>query len=152
MGAAAVPIFVAATAVSVGASIMGGIAANNAAKAEARNLEEQGRLAQEEHNREAARRAEEVRKFHRTQSLAFLKNGVTLAGSPLLVLDETMTQGQEEVNAISKSGDAQRTLYNQRAAQTVNSGRAALIGGIGQAAGSAASSYAVGREAGIFKA
>lgn len=142
--------FIALAAVSATTSVIGGISANNAAKREAALQQEQGRLAQEEANREAARHAQDVRRFSRTQSLAFLRNGVTLAGSPLLVAEDTLTQGQEEVNSIVESGNAQRTLYNQRASATRNSGRAALVGGIGQAAGTVASSYAVGRSAGLF--
>lgn len=148
MAAAAVPIFIAATVASAGASIIGGIQANNAAKREASALQEQGRLAQEESLREAQLHADDVRRFHRSQSVAFTKNGVSLAGSPLLVLDETVSRGQEEVDSIVKSGNAQQNLYNQNAQQAKNKGRAALISGFASAAGSVAQMGG----SGLFKA
>lgn len=146
----AAPIFLAATAISAVSSIAGGVSANSAARREGALLDEQGRLSQEESDREAQLHADDVRRFSKTQSLAFLKNGVTLAGSPLLTVQDSVARGQEEVDSISKSGAAQRTLYNQRAEITRNQGRAALIGGIGQAAGTAASGYATGKKAGLF--
>lgn len=118
------------TLVSAGASIAGGISANRAANREASALEEQGRIAREEANREAQLHAADVRRFQRTQAVAFTKNGVTLAGSPLLVLDDTVARGQEEVDSIVRSGDAQGRLYNQNASQARSKGRSALLGGI----------------------
>lgn len=133
--------FLIATAVSAGSSIMGGISANKAAKQEAGFLQEQGRIAQQEADREAALHAEDVRKFQRNQAVAFTKNGVSLAGSPLLVLDETTSKGQEEVDSIVRSGAAERTLYNQRGVMAKNQGRAALIGGFAQGFSTAASGF-----------
>lgn len=135
MAAAAAPIAIALAAVAGGSAIYGGYQAKQSAKREASAMEAEGQLLQEEANREAGSHARDVRRFAANQSLSFLANGVTLAGSPLLVLDDTYTQGQEEVNAIVKSGNAKRNLYNQRASITRNQGRAALISGIGQAAG-----------------
>lgn len=143
--------FIAAAAIGAGGQIYSGYAANQAAKREASLLEEQGVLAQEEADREAASHAEDVRKFSRTQALAFLKNGVTLSGSPLLVLDETLTKGQEEADSIAKSGAAQRNLYNKRAYNERSEGRAKLIGGIMGGASSFGTSYATGSRAGIIK-
>lgn len=150
--AAAIPAAVIAlTAVSAGASIYGGIQANSASKKEAGLLREQGAIAQSEADSEAASHARDVRRFAADQSLAFLSNGVTLAGSPLLVLDDTITQGQKEVDSITRSGNAQRSLFNQRADITRNQGRAALIGGLGQAAGTVATTSVYGKQAGLWK-
>lgn len=141
---------IAAAVVSAGASVAGGISANNAAKREAGLLNDQAGLAQNEAQAEAQRRANEVRKFQRTQKLAFLKNGVTLEGSPLLVLDDTIREGQQEVDAIVNRGTATARYYRESAAITKNKGRAALIGGIGSAASSMIGAYGVGKTAGMF--
>lgn len=126
-------------AVSAGASVLGGVSAYRESKKEASALEEQGLLEQQESLREAQLHADDVRRFHRTQAVAFTKNGVSLAGSPLLVLDDTVSRGQEEVDSIARSGDAARRLRNQQASKTRNQGRASLIGSIGQAAGTVVS-------------
>lgn len=148
MGIAAVAA--AATVVSAGASIAGGIAANKAAKKEASALNDQAAVTQVEAQAEAERRAIEIRKFEGKQKLAFLKNGVTLEGSPLLVLDETMREGQKEVDSIMRQGNAQANYARQNAAITRNKGRAALIGGIGNAAGSLINGYGIADQAGLF--
>lgn len=60
--------------------------------------------------------------------MAFLKSGVTLEGSPLLVLEETRREGAEEVAAIRAGGESRaKTLRAQ--------GRSALIGGFLSGAG-----------------
>lgn len=141
---------IAAAVVSAGASIAGGISADKASKKEANLLNDQASLAESESLAEANRRATEVRQFQRRQKLSFLKNGVTLEGSPLLVLDETLRSGQEEVDAIVRRGGAQAKYYRESAAQARNKGRAALIGGIGSAASTAVGAYGIGKSAGMF--
>lgn len=145
-----VEVLVASAIISAGASIAGGMAADKAAKKEANLLNDQGDLAQTEANKEAARRADEVRVFQKRQKLAFLKNGVTLEGSPLLILDETLRKGQEEVDAVSNRGAAQADYYRRSAEITKSKGRAALIGGFGGAASTAVSAYGIGKGAGMF--
>ncbi len=140
----------AAVVVGAGSSIAGGISADKASKKEANALNDQGALAQSEAEAEARRRATEVRQFQRRQKLAFLKNGVTLEGSPLLVLDETIATGQEEVDAIMRRGTAQAKYYRESAAITRSKGRAALIGGIGGAASTVIGGYGIGQSAGLF--
>lgn len=146
----AAPVFLISTAISAASSIMGGLSANRAAKQEAGLMEEQGGLAQEEADREAALHARDVKRFRSQQAVAFTKNGVSLAGSPLLVLEDTRATGQEEVDSIVKSGAAERTLYNQRATITRGQGRAALIGGIGQGFSTVAGGVSTGKKAGLF--
>jgi len=145
-----VPLLVLGTAVTAGASIYGGIQANKAAQQESALLAEQGRIAQEQADEEAKSHAQDVRRFAAGQSLSFLANGVSLAGSPLLVLDDTYKQGQKEVDAIVKSGKSQASLYTQRANITANEGRASLIGGVASGVGSVTSSAIAGRKAGIW--
>jgi len=131
MALAAAIIF---TVISAAATITQGFQQKGAFDAEANLLEDQGRLQAEESQAEAQRVANNRRKFRKRQKLAFLKNGVTLAGSPLLVLEETIRESQEEVNAIARRGTAQAKLRFQQAAIKRSTGRAAVIGGFGSAA------------------
>ena len=139
-----------AMALGAGGQVYSGYQANMSAKREAGLMEDQARVAQAEAQSEAERRANEVRKFSKKQALAFMKSGVSLDGSPLLTIDETVTEGQKEVDAISKAGDAKANLSNQRAAITKNEGRAAFVSGILGAGGSAGSSYMSVKNAGLF--
>ncbi len=144
------PVSATLIAVAVGGKLYSGYQANQSAKREASALEAQGEMAQAEADREAAAHANDVRKFARVQTLSFLKNGVTLEGSPLLVLDETITQGQEEVNSIVKSGAAQRTLFNRKAGITRSEGRAKMISSITDSAGMVGSAGLTSANKGTF--
>lgn len=119
---------------AAGLSVAGGFAARDAAKAEASALETQAHLARSEAAAEAERKAIETRKFKARQALAYLKSGVSLIGSPLLLLEETRVEGLRESEAIRKRGAAQSNLYRAQASATRNKGRAALIGGVAQGA------------------
>ena len=141
---------IAFTLISATSKIVKGIQENKAAKAEALLIEEQGALQQQEAVTEAQRQATESRKFRKKQKVAFLKNGITLAGSPLLVIEETRRESQEEVNATVRRGNAQASLAFQQAAMTRNSGRAALLGGIFGAAGTVVAGAAVFGASGGF--
>jgi hypothetical protein len=111
-----------------GAQVYSGIQQDKMAQRAARFQESQAILAQEEALREARQVKENLEKFRKTQKLAFLKNGVTLQGSPMLVLQETERKGLEEVDAIVKRGTAISNLLFQEAKTKRRTGRAILIG------------------------
>ena len=124
-----------AMVISAATSVASGMMKNQEAKREARSLENQARLTEQEAEAEARIHEIRVRKFAANQKAAFLKNGVTLDGSPLMVLEETARIGGEEAGAIRRSGAARAQLFRENATQAKNAGRAALIGGLGDAAG-----------------
>lgn len=136
--------------VSAVSSIAGGVQKQNAARKEARALEDQAILSEQEAKAEAEIHATRVRKFAANQKSAFLKNGVTLEGSPLFVLEDTYKYGQDEVNSIVRSGAARATLYRQKAEIARSEGRAALIGGIGSGVSSIASRGMAAQGVGLF--
>jgi len=119
-----------AAGVSAGTQVAVGRQQQEAAGQEAVLQEEQGRILREEAQVEAERSAKEKRKFLVKQKLAFIKNGVSLEGSPLLVLEETRSESQKEIDAIIRRGSAQQRLAFQRAVITRSKGRAALLGSI----------------------
>lgn len=120
--------------ISGGFKIAAGVQQRGVFEDEAALQEEQGRIVRQEAQIEAARTAKERRKFLARQKLAFIKSGVSLEGSPLLVLAETKAESQKEVDAIVRRGQAQQRLFFQKAAISRSRGRAALLGGIGIAA------------------
>lgn len=143
-------VALAAVAISAISSIAQGISANNAAQSEADFLEQQAHLTAAEFAAEAARVRDQNRKFMKRQKLAFLKNGVTLDGSPLFILEETLEEGQKEVNAIAARGTAIAASYFQRADSVRDEGRNALIGGFTNAATTVFSAFTAGSQAGLF--
>lgn len=135
--------------ISTASSIIGGISSLSggmAAKAEAKNQanmamfqaqkqgEESARLAQ----REATMVAEEADSTRRAQKVAYMKSGVTLEGSPLLVMEGTRARGQENVEEVLRAGAAGTgaafTEGRIRAANAKASGRQAFTSGLTGAA------------------
>lgn len=133
------------SAFSAISSVMGGMAANEeagkqaqlaASQAESRAVEQE-RLA----FKEAQATTEEADSVARRQKVAYLASGVDLAGSPLLVMEETRRKGAENADEIVQAGkygaSASRAEGRAQASQLKSSGRQALIGGLINAAGSA---------------
>lgn len=121
---------VASAVLGAGGKILGGMSERDAQKSRAGMFEDESRLASAEATANAKQRARDVRRFAANQKVAFLKNGVTLEGSPLLALEDTYQQGQEEVNAITDSGNARASLYWREGQIAKKQGRAAMVGGI----------------------
>lgn len=132
-------------------SISSGMQKDAAAKQEANSLNDQAVLARSEAYSDAEIHATQVRKFAANQKSAFLKNGVTLAGSPLFVLEDTYSTGQDEVNSIAKRGTAIGNLYDQKATIMRNEGRSSFIGGITSGAGSVGNAGIQAYGAGLFQ-
>lgn len=65
--------------------------------------------------------AESARK---SQLMAYLSSGVTLAGSPLLVMEDTRAKGKENAKNINDSAKAKADLLRQQGSV----GRASLLG------------------------
>ena len=109
-------------------SRMQGEMANNMAEMSARNQLVQGELAKIEADIEAERERKAGRKLRAKQSVAYMKNGVILAGSPMLVLEETIDESERLAESIDNRGSLQYGLAKSQAAQTRARGRASLIG------------------------
>ncbi len=137
-------------ATTIGGHIFGGISADKAAREESRALKDEAALARQEDLEEAARLDKEHRKFLALQSVMFLKGGVTLAGSPLLVLEETREEKERQVEAQKSRAEARYNLGRARADIVSNAGRARLIGGFMGAIGSGTSMFMQAKAAKIF--
>lgn len=113
-------------------SVLAGQEEAAAARAEAGLLGQQSDIAFTEAQREAARKAREVRAFREQQAAEFASGGGLLAGSKLAVLAETEILGQQEVSAIKRRGQAQADLFSAQGLQLLRRGSAAAFGGIAQ--------------------
>jgi len=127
-----------------------GAQAMKAASAEASLQRQQAVLASQEANREAARKEEDANKLRKKQKMIFLKSGVGIEGSPLLILEETEREARTEADAIRNSGLAKANLGLKKAQQTFRTGRAALIGSTLKSISTIGSMYAAGKSQGMF--
>ena len=132
-------IFAGISAIS---SIGSGVAQQQAFNTEADALEEQGKLQQAEAEEEAIRTAKENKALRKKKALLYNFAGVTLAGSPMLVLQTQVTEDLKEETSIVNRGKAQNRLARKRADIARNKGRAAIVGGIGQGTGTLARLFA----------
>jgi hypothetical protein len=140
-------LVITAGAVSAFGSIQAGRAQQDALEKQAEQQREQARLAAIEAEEEAVRREEERDRFLATQRVAFAANGIRVtpgAGSVLAVLDDTTEQFNREIAAVRRRGRAETEFGFREANISENKGRAALLSGFTEAAGTGA------RTAGIF--
>ncbi len=137
-------------AVNAVGQIWGGISAQRAAEDEADALAEQAALQRQEALEEAERLDKEHTRFLARQSLMFIKGGVTLAGSPFLVLEETREERDKRVQAQIDRANALYRSGMSASRRASRQGRDALIGGVIGAATSTASMYMAGKSAGVF--
>ena len=131
-------VLLAATAAGAAGQIASGFAANQAAKAQAGQLEEQARIARQESETAATQKETERRKFLAEQRMAYLANGVDLSGTPGIVQADTFKEFQMEIDALRNSGVAKFGAYTREAATTRNSGRAAIVSGLLEGVGTLA--------------
>ena len=132
------PVLVPLALVAAAGSIYSGFAGKSAYDAESNLQRQQADIAASEAQVNAKNEAFNQTQAVQNQRLAFLANGVTLEGSPALVLEESKKYGQSQVDAILRQGAAKKALGYAEADISKNKGRAALIGGFTDAAGSLA--------------
>lgn len=97
-------------------SLYGGISAYNESG-------RQATLELQEAERQARLIAEEDTNYRSKMEMGFLKSGVSLEGTPLIVLEESVKRTRDDINAVRTSG-------RQRASSLKRQGRDALIGGV----------------------
>lgn len=106
-----------AAVVGAGASIAGGISARKESK-------KQVGLQRAATSAKATAREKQIKGILAEQKLSFLKSGVTLEGTPLIVQKEQEKLGRQEVADIRQFGEAQSSSL-------LGQGRQALVGGLG---------------------
>lgn len=127
--------------VSGALQVKAGMDQKKAMERQADAYEEQARIAQQEADLEAERRAEERDKFIAKQKVAFLASNIGIGGSVVSALDESFRQFGFEIDAIRRQGVAQSNQLRTEASITRDKGKAALLSGIAQGVGTVASGY-----------
>lgn len=123
-------------------SIVGGMQQSAEAKRQANYAQGTAMAQATEQARVSALQAgaerKEAESYRRQQKLAYLKSGVSLEGSPLLMLESTRLRGQKNVNEIISAGGAGAasaiTEGRMRAQNYKASGRQAFMSGLTNAA------------------
>lgn len=104
-------------------SRLSGAQALEEAKAQADLQNKQAMLAYEEGLRGASARRREIESFKESQAAAFSSGGITLAGSPLAVLQETQGLGDQEVTAMQRAAEARSRLLEQDSLRILRMGQ-----------------------------
>lgn len=127
---------------SVGSSIIGGISQysqqKKADKAARQEAEIQAQLTEADAKRAAQQELATADATRKQQRMAFLKSGVDLAGSPLLVMEQTRDKGIENAKNVTESAQTRADLMRRQGSQ----GRASLTGTLTGITSSVAGSYA----------
>lgn len=127
---------------SAASSLFGGMSANTEAQRQSVTAQAEANLRAEETARAGAREASfigmEAESVRRRQKLAYLKSGVDLEGSPLLMMEATRRAGldnvEETLRASTSTAGAQVSEGRARATALKASGRQAFMTGIGNGA------------------
>lgn len=134
-------VLITSAVIGAGGGVYSGIQANKAAGKQAALYDEQ---ANTEQVAGAFQEAQTVRNFDTLlgeQKLNFAASGRSLEGSPLLVLDQTLTDKETEINNIRRNTARSVSQLRSAAKKTKKAGRNAIITGIIGGASSAGKSY-----------
>ena len=137
-------------AATVGGQLFSGFSGSTAAGSEADSIEAQAELERSEILEEARRQKVQNRKFLARQSVMFVKGGVSLEGSPMLVLEETAEESEKQFAAGKRQAEARFKFGMGKAERVRAQGRGKLLGGILGGAGSGVSMFLKGKQAGMF--
>ena len=124
----------------IAGAVLGGLSENSAARAEARVLDENGRLALLEGEQQATQTAREERQVSGAAIAALAGNGVMVGtGSALDIIQQNAIEREVEIGNIRAQAQAENRNYRQAASDRRYAGRQALIGGIFEGVGTAVS-------------
>ena len=137
-------------AANIVGTLFQGFSDSQAAQEEAEDLRTQAQIQKEEADVEAERLDKKNKKFLAMQSLRFLKGGVTLANSPLIILQETREEAAKESGAVRKRGKALFQLGINKADRVARTGRSAFIGSIFSGFGTAGAGVFELKRLGVF--
>ena len=118
---------------------------------EAGALRRQGDIAYNEALLEADRVSEQGRQFKATQKMAYVMSGVSMAGTPMQVLQDTDLKISDEIRATKRRGDAQRSLAYLKASQTQTKGITGFLSGMAGTAFKATELYGQAKKGGALQ-
>jgi hypothetical protein len=109
------------------AILFGGAFSNTVSQAEAAFSIAEANINRVETLRDARFKFDDDQKFRAIQKLAFLKSGVEIQGTPMLILDETFRKSLEELDANVSRAESIKKLAKRRANILKLEGRAKLL-------------------------
>lgn len=131
-------LFIASTAISAGSSIMGGIAGNNAGKAEAYRYKTQEIQIATQASQEQRARADEFRQIEAQNSVAIAMSGLDPSSFDAIA-DANRRDAGEDMDRIGDQAEIQKGEARINAAEARSRGRQALMKGVIGAASTAVS-------------
>lgn len=115
---------------SGGSQIYGGLQARKAAKEQQAALDAQARLEREAAEFEAIQAGRKFDKLLGTQKARISGSGITLEGSPMMLIEETLRDKAETIENIKKYGQARSDALKAQAGNARDAGRDALTSSI----------------------
>lgn len=130
--------------------IAGTVANAGSAFSESSFMRQQGDIAYNEALLEADRVSEQGRQYKASQKMAYVMSGVSVAGTPMQVLQDTDLKVGDEIRSIKARGLAQRTLAYMKASQTQTKGGTGFLSGLTGTASTTSKLYNQAKAGGIF--
>lgn len=150
----AIGLMAAGSAVSAYGKYQAGKAQQAAANYNAMIDEQNAKMARDQAAFEADRQASKLRRVVASQRVGYLASGVTISGSAMDLLTDTVIQGEMDRLAIIYGGEAEAVSSLNQATANRMSGKAAAkagtIGAFGSLLGGAGSAYGTGISLGVF--
>lgn len=134
----------------VGSSTASAVSSYQQGRAQEKMYEEQAKIAEQEAISEAARKKKEFERFNAQQKLLYFSRGVSMGGSPNMVIDQNIVDQNQEIRAILSAGANQSRYFSMKGSIAKAEGRAKLIGGIFSGVTQAVGTYAYGKSMGYF--
>lgn len=113
-----------------GASLFGGITSYASGMESASLLNEQGSLSRDDYYRQAALVLDQGYRVRSKQTMEYVSAGVEIAGTPQLVLKETMSKANAQAISYETAGENAYRLARQKAKQAESEGMSSLVSGI----------------------
>ncbi len=150
LGSSVANFFPVTQGISALTQINSGLAAQRAANDEAELMDRQADIVLSETIRDADRLRRDVITFRESQAHAFLDSGVTLQGSPMEILTETVRKGNAQIEALVRRGQAESDLQRDKANILRRSGAFNALSAVQSANASLANSWILGSRIGVF--
>jgi hypothetical protein len=93
-------------------------------------LTEQGELSRDDYYRQAALTLDQGYRTRAKQTMEYISGGVEIAGTPQLVLKETLSKANAQSESYKTTGDNVYNLAKQKAKQAKNEGMSSLVSSV----------------------
>jgi hypothetical protein len=113
-----------------GASLFGGYSSFISNYESASLFEEQGALTRDDYFRQASLTREQGDRIRAKQTMEYVGAGVELAGTPMLMLKETMSKARAKARSQEITGINTERLYNKKADIQKEEGMSSLVSSI----------------------